>query len=159
DYKNKNRGTPHPLAEKTLNLVWIKVRDSRSAGQVSALLESPGKFTQPAVKCETQASGIGNFMEAYSSMLWGMQWLLSPAILITMSLVVANAISISVRERLTEIAVLKVLGFQPWQVLTLVLGEALLVGGLSGLLSTGITYAVVNYGMGGVNFRIAFFPA
>jgi putative ABC transport system permease protein len=159
DYKNKNRGTPHPMADKSLNLVWIKVRDSHSAGEVSRFLETSGKFTQPAVKCETMASGISNFMEAYSSMLWAMQWGLTPVILITMSLVVANAISISVRERLTEIAVLKVLGFQPWQVLTLVLGEALLVGSLSGLLSTALTYAVVNYVMGGVNFRIAFFPA
>jgi putative ABC transport system permease protein len=159
DYKNKNRGTPHPMADKSLNLFWIKVRDSRSASETSKLLESSGKFTQPAIKCETMASGISNFMEAYSSMLWAMQWGLSPVILITMSLVVANAISISVRERLTEIAVLKVLGFQPWQILTLVLGEALLVGGLSGLVSTAVTYGVVNYWMGGVNFRVAFFPA
>ena len=49
-----------------------------------------------------------------------------------MSLVVANAISISVRERRTEMAVLKVLGFQPRHVMLLVLGEALLVGFLAG---------------------------
>ena len=39
----------------------------------------------------------------------------------------ANAIAISVRERRTEMAVLKVLGFQPWQILLLVLGEAVLL--------------------------------
>ena len=45
-----------------------------------------------------------------------------------MALVIANAISISVRERRTEMAVLKVLGFRPGQILVLVLGEALLIG-------------------------------
>ena len=57
-----------------------------------------------------------------------MRWLLVPAILVTMALVIANAISISVRERRTEMAVLKVLGFHPTQILLLVLGEALLIG-------------------------------
>ena len=35
---------------------------------------------------------------------------------------------------------LKVLGFRPWQVLGLVLGEAILVGGLSGLLAGGMAW-------------------
>ena len=55
-------------------------------------------------------------------------------------------------------AVLKVLGFQPWQLLVLVLGEALLIGILAGLFSAGATYYIVNLWMGGVTFPIAFFP-
>ena len=54
--------------------------------------------------------------------------ILVPAILATMALVIANAISISVRERRREMAVLKVLGFARSQILILVLGEALLIG-------------------------------
>jgi putative ABC transport system permease protein len=75
-----------------------------------------------------------------------------------MALVIANAISISVRERRTEMAVLKVLGFSPGQVMALVLGEALMIGILSGVLSAGLTIFLVNSG-GGVKFPIAFFPA
>jgi putative ABC transport system permease protein len=75
-----------------------------------------------------------------------------------MALVVANAISISVRERRTEIAVLKVLGFGPGRILGLVLGEALVIGGGSGLLSAGLAYGLIHHGLGGLPFRIAFFP-
>jgi len=75
-----------------------------------------------------------------------------------MALVVANAISISVRERRTEMAVLKVLGFRPNQILRLVLGESLLVGGLSGLLAGTLTYVLINVLVGGIAFPIAFFP-
>ena len=57
---------------------------------------------------------------------------LSPAIVAVIVLIVAIAYSISVRERQKEMAVLKVLGFQPWQILTLILGEAILVGIVSG---------------------------
>src|SRR5205085_9727112 len=85
--------------------------------------------------------------------------LLVPAILATMSLVIANAISISVRERRNELAVLKVLGFTPFHVLILVLGEALVIGAGSGMLSSWSMFYLLNHGMGGVKFAIAFFPA
>jgi putative ABC transport system permease protein len=86
------------------------------------------------------------------------KWLLVPAILVTMSLVIANAISISVRERRTEMAVLKVLGFTPGRIMRLVLGEAILVGAASGLLSAAGSYVLVHVAMGGIKFPIAFFP-
>jgi putative ABC transport system permease protein len=56
-------------------------------------------------------------------------------------------------------AVLKVLGFSPGQLLVLVLGEALLVGCVSGFVSTAFAYLVINQGLGGVKFPVAFFPA
>ena len=116
-------------------------------------------YSNPAVKCETASSGIASFLDAYRDLIWGMRWLLVPAILVTMALVIANAISISVRERRTEMAVLKVLGYSPGQVMGLVLGEALLVGIVGGLLSSAGTYYFINEVLGGVKFPIAFFPA
>ena len=55
-------------------------------------------------------------------------------------------------------AVLKVLGFRPNQILALVLGEVLLVGAGTGLVCALFSYFGV-YFMGGINFRVAFFPA
>jgi putative ABC transport system permease protein len=80
-----------------------------------------------------------------------------PAILVTLALVIANAISISVRERRTEMAVLKVLGFTPNQILLFVLGEALLIGCGSGLLSAWVTQFLINELVGGVALPIGFF--
>ena len=82
---------------------------------------------------------------------------MAPAILVTLSLVIANAISISVREQRKELAVLKVLGFSPNRILALVLGEALLLGAGAGFLSAGLTFLAVNYGFGGIQFPIGFF--
>src|SRR5205823_9665803 len=108
------------------------------------------------VKCETASSGIAAFLEPYRSLLWGLKWLLVPALLAVMALVVANSISISVRERRTEMAVLKVLGFRPGQIAALVIGESLLVGGLSGLLAAVGTWSYLNLAYGGVPFPIGF---
>jgi putative ABC transport system permease protein len=56
-------------------------------------------------------------------------------------------------------AVLKVLGFAPWQILVLVLGEAALIGCASGLVSSLGACLIVNKVVGGLKFPIAFFPA
>ena len=72
------------------------------------------------------------------------------------TLVASLVIGIGVRERKTEIAVLKVLGFRPRAVLSLILGEALLVGALSGFMATATAYSLVN-ALGGIPLPIGFF--
>lgn len=157
-YKAKT-GKAHPLAEKSLNLVWLKLPDTETYNRVAdQILHSP-LYSNPAVKIETASSGIASFLDSYRDMLWGLRWMLVPAILATLSLVIATAISISVRERRVEMAVLKVLGFRPTQIMLLVLAEALSIGCLAGTISSWGTYLLINHVIGGIKFPIAFFPA
>jgi putative ABC transport system permease protein len=158
DYERK-RGAKHPLAEKSLNLVWLRVPDRAVFQRVADQVENRGMYTAPAVKCEMASSAIASFLEPYRDLFWGMRWLFVPAVLATIALVIANAISIGVRERRTEMAILKVLGFSPGRILALVIAEALTVGVVCGLISAGATWYVVDHLMGGVKFPIAFFPA
>jgi putative ABC transport system permease protein len=155
-YQQKN-GKKHPLAEKNLNLVWLRVPDSETFSKLGNQVMASPMYTSPAVKCETASAGISSFLEPYRDILWGVKWGLVPALLIIMSLVMAMAISINVRERRTEMAVLKVLGFTPGRILAIVLGEALVVGVLSGLISAALSYGLVHGVMGGIPFQIAFF--
>lgn len=154
-YQNSHNGTNHPLANKCVNLIWVRVPNRQSYEQLAAAVGEPKEFSAPAVKMETASAGIGTFMEAYKDIFFGMKYILSPAMVVIMSLVVANAISISVRERRTEMAVLKVLGFQPRHVMGLVLGEALLVGFIAGGMSTLLAWAM----LGSFKFQIAFLGA
>ncbi len=157
-YKDAHKGTPHPLADKTLGLVGLKVADTDMYNQLAKQITESPLYSSPAVKVETWSGGVAAFLDAYRDLLRWVRWALVPALLITMALVIANAISISVRERRTEMAVLKVLGFGPSTILMLVLGEALLIGCLSGLFSVGTTWLVVNKYFGGIKFPIGFFP-
>ncbi|MDX1970183.1 MAG: ABC transporter permease [Planctomycetaceae bacterium] len=156
-WPREHNGAAHPMAGKSLNLVWLRLQDQQKFAQVSEQILTNSAFTSPSVKFETASSGISTFLQAYADLIWGMQWLLAPAILFTLSTVISNSISINVRVRRTEFAVLKVLGFRPWQILTLVLLEALLVGTLSGVISSGGTFLLVNNVLGGLKFPIAFF--
>jgi putative ABC transport system permease protein len=152
-------GQPHALAQKNMNIMWLRVPSSAAFEQISHQIENSPLYTSPAVKCQTLSSAISSFLDSYRDLIWGARYLLSPAILVTLSLVISNSISISVRERRKELAVLKVLGFQPMHLLGLVLGEALLIGTVSGFLSAAGTYFVINDLMGGLKLPIAFFQA
>jgi putative ABC transport system permease protein len=70
------------------------------------------------------------------------------AVTFTILLVSANTISMSVRERIREVGILKTLGFTPGAILGIVLGEAALIsllGGVAGcLLAQGLCLAVSN---------------
>jgi putative ABC transport system permease protein len=137
--------------------MMLRVADRGDYEQLSAqVVESP-LFTAPYVRCESLSSSVSTFLEGWKDIFWGLRWLLAPAILATLSLVIANAISISVRERRMEIAVLKVLGFSPGQVLILILGEAVLIGSLAGLASSIGTYVLINGIMRGMPFPILWF--
>jgi putative ABC transport system permease protein len=157
-YPKSHNGANHPLADKSLNLVWLKVPDLKTFNRITEQIDSCGYFTNPPVRCETLSSGVASWLDGYRSMIWGMRYILSPVILITMALVLGNAISIGVRERRTEMAVLKVLGYRPVQILFIILGEAALVGGISGLLSAGLTYLSIDEVMSHFNSVGIFIP-
>jgi putative ABC transport system permease protein len=147
------KGELHPMAEKCVNLIWVRLPHRAAFERLNAMVNDPKYFGKVPIKMETASSGIGTWLAAFKDIFWGMKYILTPSMIAIMSLVVANAISISVRERRTEMAVLKVLGFQPRHVLVLVLGEALLVGLLAGLMSSSVAWGM----LGSFKFQIAFF--
>jgi putative ABC transport system permease protein len=152
---NPKKGEAHPMADKCINLIWVRLPTKEAFETLSQKVNDPAKFNKVPIKLETASSGIGTWLGAFKDIFWGIKFILVPAMIGIMSLVVANALSISVRERRTEMAVLKVLGFAPRHVLLIVLGEAVLVGFLGGGMS-----ALMAWGLlGNVKFQIMFFGA
>ena len=158
-YPRTHAGEKHPLADRSLNLVWLRVENMQAFQRVAAQIGGSPLYGDPAVKIETEASGVASFLEAYRDIVWGMRWLMAPAIMATLTLIIAIAINIGVRERQMEFAVMKVLGFRPNQILGLVVAESFLLGGIAGSSSAALTYYYVNIHLGGLKFPIAFFGA
>lgn len=161
DYKAR-KGTNHPVADRCLNLVWVRMPSKTAYQQLAAIVNEPGTFSAPAAKMETFSAAIGSFLEPFKDILWGLKYLIMPAVVVIMCLVIGITITIGVRERWTEMAVLKVLGFQPWQVMGMVVSEAVLIGVYGGMLSTWTVYFLpmairaVTHAMG---TKIAFFES
>jgi putative ABC transport system permease protein len=157
DAYERAKGQRHPLADKSLNYFWARFPEKEGFEQYADVVSQPGRFASPAVKVELGSAVVATFLESWKDILWAMRYLMAPGIVVTMVVIVANAISIGVRERQKEMAVLKVLGFRPWQILVLVLGEALLVGLLSGTIAAFGGWYLVNQVLGGITLPIGFF--
>jgi putative ABC transport system permease protein len=157
DAYERAKGQRHPLAEKSLNLYWARFPSKEGFERYADAVSQPGKFSSPAVKVEMSSAAVSTFLDAYKDILRAMRLLMAPLILGVIVLIVAISYSIGVRERQTEMAILKVLGFAPWQILVLVLGEAVLVGSLSGAIATTAGWVGINKLMGGFSLPIGFF--
>src|SRR5439155_15550210 len=64
-YKQQHNGSPHPLDQKRLNLVWLRVKDKANFNEIGSVIEKAPVFDNCPVKVESASSGIGNFLEAY----------------------------------------------------------------------------------------------
>jgi putative ABC transport system permease protein len=139
-----------PLLDRRIDMFWVEVGEKADFPQVVEQINTSPLFTEPSVKCESYTSLVANFLDSYSGFIWFIEWVLVPGSMFSMALLVANAISLNVHERMKEMAILKVLGFRPGHLLALVLGEALVLGTGSGLIAGGLVYWIANTFFGGI---------
>jgi putative ABC transport system permease protein len=138
------------LDRRRIDMFWVEVGKKVDFPQVVEQINTSPLFRAPPVKCETFASLVANFLDSYSGFIWFIEWVLVPGSMFSMVLLIANAISLNVRERIKEMAILKVIGFRPGHLLVLVLGEALLLGTVSGLVAGGLIYWIANTFFSGI---------
>ncbi|HEU4401830.1 MAG TPA: ABC transporter permease [Candidatus Polarisedimenticolia bacterium] len=109
----------------------IEIADPGQAGVISKAVDALFENSDAQTKTETEAA----FRAGFVSMAGNLAFLLNTialAVTFTILLVTANTMSMAVRERRTEIAVLKTLGFPSRLVMALILGESAALGGLGG---------------------------
>lgn len=122
---------------EAVNCILIEVDGAERAKEIAAELGSDYENRQPSLKIETESAGVARFAARSQSVLQIIDGVVA-ILLIDMVIILSNSISISVRERRVEMAVLKVLGFQPLHITLMIIAEAMLVGALAGLVGTGI---------------------
>ncbi len=132
-YKYLYEGTGRTLAAGTYN---IEINDPNQAGAVSKAIDAQFENSDAQTHTETERA----FAASFIAMAGNLAFLLNSiglAVIFTILLVTANTMSMAVRERRTEIAVLKTLGFSSLQVMVLIVAEALVLGALGGGLGLG----------------------
>lgn len=99
---------------------------------------------------ETKTATEKAFIQGFANQMGNIGALLTAiatAVFFTMLLVTANTMGQSIRERLNEIAVMKTLGFSSFGVTAMVVGEALLVTLIGGVIGLGLA-ALFAKGLG-----------
>jgi putative ABC transport system permease protein len=120
----------------------VEIDDPAQAGVISKAIDAQFENSDYQTHTETEKA----FRAGFISMAGNLALLLNSiglAVSFTILLVTANTMGMAVRERRTEIAVLKTLGFSSGRVMGLIVAEAVLLGLLGGLLGIGGSRAVM----------------
>jgi putative ABC transport system permease protein len=117
--------------------IFARVRESSMIPAVIEKIDEKYASSTTPTRSQTEAA----FAQMFIDMLGDIQFLIlfiSFLVVICLSLIAANSMAMAMRERVTEIAVLKAIGFSRERVLSLVLGEAFLVSFIGGLMGVGM---------------------
>src|SRR3954464_9390795 len=120
-----------------------RVADPDRAVQVANTIDQ--KFANSPYETKTDTEQA--FSAQFASMLGNLNVLLGSvalAVVLTTLFVAGNTMAMSVRERTTEIAVMRTLGFPSGTIFMLVVGEGVVVAGLGGALGAVLARAIVN---------------
>jgi len=149
---------------------WIvsQVADPARAVQVAHAIDQQFANSPNETKTDTEQA----FSAQFASMLGNLNVLLGSvalAVVITTLFVAGNTMAMSVRERTTEIAVMRTLGFPAATIFLLVVGEGIVVAGIGGLAGAAFARAIVNgetlgitggfipaFGVSNANFGVGF---
>ena len=134
--------------ETNVSYVWLRTRSADAAGRVARRVRETFRGRTPEVKVETESAGVARFANR-NQLLFGIINLVSVVLVLDMVLILSNSISLKVRERRREFAVLRAMGFQTRHILGLVVGEAACIGALSGFLGAVLAWIFFYVGRQG----------
>ena len=138
DYLEEVRGRPG-----FVDVIWVKVDNSANIPQVTASLDEGFANSSSETLTEPEAAFYGGFIAGYR-VFFQLAELMGIVVVFTIGLVAANTAAMSIRERRTEIAVLRSIGFPAHTILSMLLAESLIIALAGGLIGCGAAYALLK---------------
>jgi putative ABC transport system permease protein len=123
----------------------IRVTDPAQAPAIARKVDAMFANSPTETKTDSEKAFIAGWAKQIGN-IGLMTQLIAAAAIFMMLLVTANTMAQSIRERTSELAVLKTLGFGDGRVLSLVLAESCLLALVGGLAGIGLSYALVTIG-------------
>ena len=122
---------------------FIRVRSIDDVSRVARAVDEQFRNAPQQTKTETESAFVLSFVSQLGNIK---MFLLSiaAAVVFTILLVSGNTVAMSVRERISEIGVLKTLGFRSSTLLWLIVGESVVIALAGGLLGTALGYFVTQ---------------
>ena len=131
-----------------VDMFWLKMRDAKQMAPMSQQIDAMFKNSDYPTETFTEKEFQQNFL----SMMGNVKLLftaVSSCAIFMVVLLAAITMSMSARERVTEIAVLKAIGFEQRLVLGIMLTEFILltvIGGAAGSLGARLAYTLIDMG-------------
>ena len=126
------------------NVGWyvVTIDDPGRAAEIANAIDTQFANSPNQTKTSTEAAFAESFLKQFGNIALIVRLILT-AVFFTILLVAGNTMAQSVRERLSELAVLKTLGFVNGGVMGIVLAESILVMLLGGLIGLGSAWLIL----------------
>lgn len=136
-------------AERKGRIDWFmsRVGDPRRAADLEHAIDAHFADHEVTTRSASERVLERKFAEAATGLFTVIN-VTSLGLLLTIMLVLANTIAMGVKERMSEYAVLRALGFGPLHITRLIAGESALIGLVSASLGTVIAHWLIRGGVG-----------
>lgn len=135
------------FSKDTIGWVMSRIQDSTKSAEISRAIDKLFDERDDQTVTMSERAFQLSFLGGFSAVLNAFD-LVSIVILLIMALILANTIAMSVRERTHEYGVLRAIGFSPGWIFGFILGEAVLVAAVGGVLGVLVTMGLINGAMG-----------
>jgi putative ABC transport system permease protein len=140
DYLDESIGTPGEVG-----MWWLKVKSAEDMPRVTTAINRAFENTAAQVRAESERA----FQLSFISMWGNIKVLIgsiSTVVVFTLLLVSASTMSMAIRERFRELAILKAIGFRRRELFAFILAESFGLAATGALLGVGGAWALYTFG-------------
>ena len=139
DYLDETMKQQSPGRAGQTGWFGLKIEDPNRAAEISAIVDERFANSWAETLTETEKAFTLSFFQGTNTIIVGLN-VISVLIVGVILLVLANTMAMTARERTREYAYMKTLGFRPYHLLGLIVGESLIIAMIGGLI--GIVFMV-----------------
>jgi putative ABC transport system permease protein len=139
DYLNETLLKTTPRRANQVGVYVVQIDSADEAAQVSAAIDATFRNSLAETLTETEKAFQLSFVSMSEAIVVAIR-LVSFVVIVIIMAVMANTMAMSARERLSEYATLKALGFGPGFLATLIFGESLLLASTGGAIGIALLY-------------------
>jgi putative ABC transport system permease protein len=140
---------------KIVSTYWMKARSDEDIPKLKELIDAHTKNSSTPTETITEKEFANQFMQMMGN-IKAIVAGIGSLVLMIMIMMTANTMAMAARERVTEVAVMRTLGFTAGQILSVILAESLLVSLIGAAIAIGGSLLVFN--VGGFSPSPIYFP-
>ena len=143
DYLNETMRKVAPRRVNSVGVYVIGLSGADRAAEVAATVDATFKNSLAETLTETEQAFQLGFVSMTEAIVVAIR-IVSYLVIFIIMAVMANTMAMTVRERMTEYATLKALGFGGGHLAALIFGEAAVISGLGAMLGIFLTYPIAE---------------
>lgn len=128
---------------KVVSTYWMKARSDEDIPKLKELIDAHTKNSSAPTETITEKEFAAQFMQMMGN-IKAIVAVIGALVLLIMIMMTANTMAMAARERVTEVAVMRTLGFTAGQILGVILAESILVSMLGAALAIGSSLLIFN---------------